>query len=104
MAERFDEFSKHAASKRSRRGFLKLFGVTAVSAAVTAMFTSRNADADAGAERLPYLNQWAPYFNQWVPRFNHTYPKFNHTKPPKPQLPPYFNQTIPWFNQTWPPK
>ena len=105
MTEKFDEFSKHAASRRSRRSFFTLFGGSTLGAAFAAIF-SRKADADGGASTLPYLNFWLPLFNGRIPTFNSTYPGFNFTLPifndnlPPKFKPPYFNYTFPGFNQT----
>ena len=50
MADKFDSFSKHLATRQTRRGALKFLGAGVIGAALTAVFAR---DTNAGSRRNP---------------------------------------------------
>ena len=110
MAEKFDEFSKHLARKRTRRGLLKFFGAGIIGAFTATALPKGNAEADPDIlgifRKLLFFNGTNPEFNGTLPfllapptTFNGTLPflnvpphTFNGTLPPT-----QFNKTLPWF-------
>lgn len=90
MNDPFDEFSKHVAQKRSRRGLLKIIGGGFIVAALSKF------GADQVAAGSPKWNQTDPKWNELDPRFNEDCdPKFNHTKPVINGTKPVVNGTVP---------
>lgn len=65
MSRKFDEFSKHLATKQTRRGALRFLGAGLIGAFVSTIF-SREADAThwRGLLESPQFNQSVPVFNQ----------------------------------------
>jgi hypothetical protein len=107
MSQQFDEFSKHLATKRSRRGVLKLlsaglFGV--VGSAVLRGGADAKTAGPGGTSSpvMPHINQTypyqgLPYLNQGngfpfrLPYVNQSYPDINQTYP-------YLNENFPYIN------
>jgi hypothetical protein len=105
MSQQFDEFSKHLATRRSRRGVLKLlsagmFGV--VGSAILRGGADAKTAGPSGASSpvMPHINQTYPrfpYLNQGggfpfhFPHINQSYPDINQTYP-------YLNENFPFIN------
>lgn len=110
MSEQFDDYSKHLATKHSRRGALKFLGAGFIGVAVSTLFSNRADASTASGENS--LSQATPHINNskppyyWPPRFNGISPyrpEINDTQPP---WPPRFNGTRPYkpeINDTLPP-
>jgi hypothetical protein len=92
MPDKFDEFSKHLATKHSRRGALGFLGAGVIGAFASALF-SRGAAAGPGdlkdhfqfGDGKPELNSIKPLLNSLKPELNSTQPKnpfLNGTLPP----------------------
>jgi hypothetical protein len=103
MSQQFDEFSKHLATKRSRRGVLKLLSAGFLGVAGSAILRG-GADAKTGDPRgatspmTPHINQTYPH--QGLPYLNQGgYPfRFPFINQGEFQF-PHINQSYPYINQ-----
>jgi hypothetical protein len=109
MSQQFDEFSKHLATKRSRRGVLKLLSAGLLGVAGSAVLRGGADAKTAGTSGTaspvtPHINQTYPrygfpYLNQGgfpfrFPHINQSYPDINQTYP-------YINNNFPYINQNF---
>ena len=72
MAEKFDNFSKHLATKQTRRGALKFLGAGIIGATFGALFTR---EADAGGRRNPRNPRTGTWFDRDDNFLNETFRK-----------------------------